>query len=80
LAKEYEYKVNGVQLVSEEETLTATEILEFAREKGAIPGKPDGYILKGTKKDYDGDDVVDLAEDNLFITVPSTPTQVAYQR
>lgn len=77
MAKEYEYKVNGVQLVSDKQILPAAEILDLAREKGAIPGKPDGYILKGTKGDYTGDDQVNLAEDDLFITVPSTSTQVA---
>ena len=77
MAKEFEYKVNGVQLVSGEQILTAAEILDLARQKGAIPGEPSGYILKGTKQDYRGDNQVDLAEDDLFITVPSTPTQVA---
>ena len=77
MAKEYEYKVNGVQLVSDKQILTAAEVLDLAREKGAIPGTPDGYILKGSKKDYTGDDQVNLAEDDLFITVPSTSTQVA---
>ena len=77
MAKEYEYKVNGIQLVSDKEILSAAEILDMAREKGAIPGKPDGYILKGTKRDYIGNDQVNLGEDDLFITVPSTSTQVA---
>ena len=56
MAKEYEYKVNGVQLVSDEQILTAAEILDFARQKGAIPGEPRGYILKGAKQDYRGGD------------------------
>ena len=77
MAKQYEYKVNGVQLVSDKQILSAAEILDLAREKGAIPGEPGGYILKGTKQDYTGDDRVNLAEDDLFITVPSTSTQVA---
>ena len=77
MAKEYEYKVNGVQLVSDKQILSAAEILSLAREKGALPGEPDGYILKGTEKDHIGNDEVDLAEDDLFITVPSTSTQVA---
>ena len=77
MAKEFEYKVNGIQLVSDKQILTATGILDHARQKGAIPGKPDGYLLKGSKGDYTGNDQVDLAEDDLFITVPSTPTQVA---
>ena len=77
MAKDYEYKVNGVQLVSDKQVLTAAEILDFARQKGAIPGEPGGYILKGTKEDYKGNDRVDLAEDYLFITVPNTPTLVA---
>ena len=74
---ETEYKVNGTQFGSDEKTLTAREILERARERGVIPGPPDGYILKGAKRDYRGDEIVNLVEDNLFITVPNTPTQVA---
>lgn len=77
MAKEYEYKVNGIQLVSDRQIVSAAEILEVAREKGAIPGTPDGYILKGTKADYKGNEQVKLVEDDLFITVPSTSTQVA---
>ena len=77
MAKEYEYKVNGVQLVSDKQILSAAEILNMAREKGAIPGKPDGYILKGTKRDYTENEQVNLTEDDLFITVPSSSTQVA---
>ena len=77
MAKEHEYKVNGLQFVSDKQTLTAAEILDHAREKGAIPGKPEGYILKGSKRDYTANEQVDLAEDDLFITVPSTSTQVA---
>ena len=77
MAREYECKVNGVQFVSDEQILSAAKILDVARQKGAIPGDPSGYILKGVKRDYKGDDPVDLAEDDLFITIPNTPTHVA---
>ena len=77
MAKEFEFTVNGIQLDSGEQILTAAEILDLARQKGAIPGKPSSYILTGIKRDYAADDKVDLAEDDLFVTVPNTPTQVA---
>ena len=77
MAKDYEFKVNGEQLSSERQVQTAHWILELAREKGAIPGPPDSYILKASKGDYKGTDSVDLAEDSLFITVPNTSTTVA---
>ena len=77
MSKEFEFKVNGDQFVSDKQKLTAIEILEIAREKGSIPGPPQDYILKGTKQDYKGTDLVDLSQDDIFITVPTTATQVA---
>ena len=77
MAGKYEFKVNGVQIATDEQFLTANEILKLAQEKGAIPGEPSNYILKGSKQDYQGEDNVDLAEDDLFLTVPTTSTQVA---
>ena len=42
-----------------------------------MPGKPDEYALQGDKGQYGPDDLVDLLEDDVFITIPTTPTQVA---
>ena len=77
MAKDYSFKINGVDIPSDSRYLTADSILELAKEKGAIPGDPKDYVIKGSKGDYSGRDKVDLAEDNLFLTVPNTPTPVA---
>ena len=77
MAKEYTFKVNGTEFTTDRQYLTANEILELAKEKGAIPGDPKVYILKGDKGDYTGPEKVNLAEDSLFLTVPDTSTTVA---
>lgn len=74
---DFTFKVNGVEIYTDHESLLAKEILALAEEKGAIPGKPDGYILQGDKGKYKGDDRVNLKEDNLFIAIPNKPTPVA---
>ena len=74
---DFTFKVNGVEIYTDHESLLAKEILELAKEKGAIPGKPDGYILQGDKGKYKGDDRVNFKEDNLFIAIPNKPTPVA---
>ena len=73
----YPFKVNGVELQAQSRVLSALEILEIARKHGAMPGNPDQYLLQGDKGRYQLSDKVDLAEDNIFITVPITPTPVA---
>ena len=77
MAKEYTFKVNGTEFSTDRQYLTASEILDLAKGKGEIPGDPKVYILKGDKGDYRGTDEIDLAEDNLFLTVPDTSTPVA---
>lgn len=77
MAKDFTFKVNGVEIPNERETLLAEEILKLAKDKGAIPGNPDDYILQGDKGKYKPDDMVNLAEDNLFIAIPNKPTPVA---
>ena len=71
------FKVNGVQIVSDRQTLTAGTILLLALEHHAIAGKPSEYLLKGEKRTYGPDQLVDLAEDNVFIAIPNKPTPVA---
>ncbi len=71
------FKVNGVEIHTDHESLSAEEILKLAKEKGAIPGNPEDYILQGDKGVYKGTDHVDLKEDNLFIAIPNKPTPVA---
>ena len=74
---DFTFKVNGVEIHTDHQSLLAKEILELAKEKGAIPGNPEEYILQGDKGKYNGDDSVDLTEDNLFIAIPNKPTPVA---
>ena len=71
------YKVNGTQFESDSEFLTALEILEKAAKAGVIPGKPNEYYLQGDKGRYAGDVKIDLEQDSIFITIPTTPTPVA---
>ena len=70
-------KVNGIEIEVKRRRVTAREILELAKQHGAMPGKPEEYILQGDKGKYGPDDRVDLAEENVFITIPNTPTPVA---
>jgi len=72
-----EVKVNGIQFEVKTQKLPAREILELAKQRGAVPGKPEEYDLQGEKGRYGPDDLVDLKVDNIFITLPKTPTQVA---
>ena len=74
---DFTLKVNGVEIHTDHQSLLAKEILELGKEKGAIPGNPNEYILQGDKGKYKGDDRVNLAEDNQFITIPDKPTPVA---
>ena len=74
---DFTFKVNGVEIYTDHQSLLAREILELAKEKGAIPGNPEGYILQGDKGQYKQDAQVDLKEDNLFIAIPNKPTPVA---
>ena len=77
MADSFTFKVNGVEIHTDHQSLLAKEILELAKEKGAIPGNPEKYILKGDKREYIGDDRVNLEEDNLFIAILNEPTPVA---
>ena len=70
-------KVNGIDIPVQGEKVVALDILKFAKEKGAIPGNPENYTLHGEKGEYAPKDSVNLSDDNVFITVPNTPTQVA---
>lgn len=74
---DFTFKVNGEEIYTDHESLLAEEILKLAKEKGAIPGNPEDYILQGDKGKYKGDDSVNLKEDNQFITILNKPTQVA---
>ena len=76
-AKEFEVKVNGTEFSMENSNPTALEILALAKQLGAIPNNPEDYVLQGDKGEYRGNERVNLAEDNVFITIPISPTPVA---
>ena len=73
----FSFKVNGVELSNDKPLISVQEILDLAREKGAIAQSSDKYNLKGEKRVYSTNDEVDLREDNLFITIPVGGTPVA---
>ena len=75
--KSFTLKVNGTEITTLHQKLVAHDILELAEKNGAIPSKPEDYILQGDKGEYGWDDWVDLEEDNLFITIRNKPTPVA---
>ena len=77
IGKVFSFTVNGAELQSQFEKLVAFDILKLAKEKHAIPGKPEDCILKGGKSEYKPDEWVDLSEDKVFITIPQGPTPVA---
>ena len=73
----FEIRVNGVPIKVDEEKLLAKEVLEKASEHGAMPGKPEDYLLQGDQHLYKPEDWVNFEEDKEFITVPEGPTDVA---
>ena len=75
--KSFTLKVNGTEMTMREPRVVAHDILELAEKNGAIPGKPEDYLLQGDKRQYGWDNWVDLEEDNRFITIPNTSTPVA---
>ena len=77
MADAFTFKVNGIEISTDKQSLLAKQILELAKKKGAIPGNPEDYILQGDKGKYEQDALVNLKEDNLFIAIPNKPTQVA---
>ncbi len=73
----YVFKVNGVEITSERQSISALDILRLAKEKDAVPGEPETYVLQGEKRQYEGGAFVDLEQDSLFIAIPTKPTPVA---
>ena len=73
----FPFKVNGIEIVAATQEVLARDILELAKQVGAMPGNPEEYILQGDKGQYEPNDFVDLDQDNIFITIRNAPTQVA---
>ena len=46
----FEIRVNGVAIKVDEEKLLAEKVLEIAKEHGAMPGKPEYYLLQGEQR------------------------------
>ena len=76
-AKSKEIEVNGIEVEARERKLTAHQILELAKEEGAMPGDPENYFLIGDKGRYEQNAEIDLEDDHRFITIPKEPTPVA---
>ena len=77
MAEAFTLKVNGIEMQMGQEKVVAHDILELAEKEGAIPGKPENYLLEGDKGRYSWDDWVNLSEDSVFITLRNAPTPVA---
>ena len=77
MAETFTLKVNGIEMQMGQEKVVAHDILELAEKEGAIPGKPENYLLDGDKGRYGWDDPVNLSEDSVFITLRNAPTPVA---
>lgn len=75
--EKFSIKVNGREISAGHEKMVAHKILELAEEKGAFPGKPEEYMLLGDKGTYNGDDEVNIREDDLFVAISKQPTPVA---
>ena len=76
-SRSFALKVNGIEMTMSYIGVVAHDILELAEKHGAIPSKPENYILQGDKGQYGRNDWVDLEEDNRFITIPNVSTPVA---
>lgn len=73
----FKFKINGVEITSGTSRLNAGEILKLAEEHQAIPGAPEDYMLVGEKGEYRLVEEIDIEIDDLLISVPTGPTQVA---
>lgn len=72
-----EVRVNGGEFNVPGDEPTALEILRLAKEKGLMPGDPEGYYLLGDKGRHSIDDRINVREENVFLTIPNRPTPVA---
>ena len=73
----HEFMVNGEPFETSNESLTATEILEEAKRRGAIPRDPGNYNLRADGTTYSGDEQVNVIEHPTIITVPTGGTPAA---
>ena len=75
----YSFKVNGTEIKTRFDKLTAGDMLTLAISNEAIAGKSEDYILESIdpQRTFKADDVVDLSEYKLFLAEKTGPTPVA---
>lgn len=71
-------KVNGVEIEVAEE-VRVQELIEMARDNGAIAGSVDEYVIERVTEDGElrGDEIIRISEREEFLAVPVEPTTVA---
>ena len=75
----FTFTVNDTEIKTVHEKLIAADILKLAEREGAIPNKPEDYLLETAdeKHLFKNEDWVDFQEYKEFITVPTGKTDVA---
>lgn len=79
-AERYEFEVNGHELYSPQQKLTAGEVLEIAKAGNALDGDIGDQTLEdldGTHGEFPVTEEIDLREDHVFVTMPNRPAPVA---
>ena len=71
-------KVNGIS-VTVSETVKIREMLEIARNEGAIEGSVEAYVIERVEKEGEIgiEETVTVTEFEEFLAVPTGPTEVA---
>ena len=71
-------KVNGIS-VTVSETVKIREMLEIARNEGAIEGSVEAYVIERVEKEGEIgiEEIVAVKEFEEFLAVPTGPTEVA---
>ena len=75
----FTFTVNGTAIKTLHDKLVAADILKLAAEEGAMPNKPEDYVLETADDNlqFKSEDWVDLQQHKAFITVPTGKTDVA---
>lgn len=76
-AQTHEFMVNGESFETSDDSLTATTILEDAKQRGLIPHDAGDYVLSDGDRQYDGNEEVNVTTHPKLITRPTGPTPVA---
>lgn len=77
-ARRVPVKVNGVEIEVAEE-VRVQELIEMARDSGAIAGSVDEYVIERVTEDGElrGDETIRISEREEFLAVPVEATTVA---